>query len=276
MLFSTLSLRSLASRFYGRQSLAYLLAVAFSVGGVQAQTSLEMQELNTALQVAAQKIQALEQQVASAKDKNEALIQSTAAANQEAAELKDRYERLRGLLEGLGISALENNREQTQDRLLSALSDLRLAETSRRDLAKHMMELTEASLAFAKTIQSPDPIAADGLQKALINAENSLAANARKTSDEDIQAANTQPDLQNVRIVSLKADLGIAVLSVGSRDGIKPGMPFEIYREDKPIAKIRVTEVRHSVCGAVVQELASVTNPVRVGDQAKVDITQPF
>jgi hypothetical protein len=48
-------------------------------------------------------------------------------------------------------------------------------------------------------------------------------------------------------------------------------MPFEIFREDKPIAKVLVTEVRNSVSGAIVQDLANVSNPVRVGDKGKVD-----
>lgn len=247
-----------------------LFAAWVMLGAVQAQTSFELQELNTTLQVAAQKIQALEIQIAAAKDKNDALAQSAAASNQEALELKDRYERLRGLLEGLGISALENNREQTQDRLLSALSDLRISETSRQKLADSLMQLAEASLVFAKTVPNPDAAAGDQLQKALVKAEATLAgASANPASD-----SPPVGDLQDARIVSLKNELGIAVIGVGSRDGVKPGMPFEIYREDKPIAKLLVTEVRHSVSGAVVQELASISDPVRVGDRAKVDITR--
>jgi type II secretory pathway component PulM len=252
------------------QRTVLLLAAVVMLSDGQAQTSFELQELNTTLQVAAQKIQTLEAQIIAAKDKNDALAQSAAASNQEALELKDRYERLRVLLEGLGISALENNREQTQDRLLSALSDLRISEASRQNLADSLMQLAEASLVFAKTVQNPDSVSGDQLQKALVKAESTLAGASATPS------ADTGPavDLQDSRIVSLKNELGIAVIAVGSRDGVKPGMPFEIYREDKPIAKILVTEVRHSVSGAVIQELASVSDPVRVGDRAKVDITR--
>jgi FtsZ-binding cell division protein ZapB len=252
------------------QQATLLLAVMVGLGVAQAQTSFELQELNTTLQVAAQKIQALEARIASAKDKNDALAQSAAASNQEAAELKDRYERLRSLLEGLGIAALENNREQTQDRLLSAVSDLRISEDSRKKLADSLMELAEASLVFAKTVQNPDAVAGDRLQKALVKAEATLAGASSRVAEDTAPTA----DLMDARIVSLKNELGIAVIGVGARDGVKPGMPFEIYREDKPIAKVLVTEVRNSVSGAVVQELASVTNPVRVGDRAKVDITR--
>ncbi|GAA5134580.1 hypothetical protein GCM10023213_06630 [Prosthecobacter algae] len=242
------------------------------LGGAQAQTAFELQELNMTLQVAAQKIQALESQLAASKDKTDALTQSAAAANQEANDLKDRYEKLRGLLEGLGIAALENSTDQTQGRLLSAISDLRIAETSRQKLADSLMELAEASLQFAKTVQTPDAASSDRLSKALTKAEAVLIAAAAPEGTAPAEPAN----LQDARIVSLKPDLGIAVLSVGSRDGVKPGMPFEIYREDKPIAKILVTEVRSSVSGAVVQELANATDPVKVGDRGKVDINRSF
>jgi septal ring factor EnvC (AmiA/AmiB activator) len=252
------------------QPIMLLLAAVVMLDGAQAQTSFELQELNTTLQVAAQKIQALEAQIAASKDKNDALAQSAAASNQEALELKDRYERLRGLLEGLGISALENNREQTQDRLLLALSDLRISEASRQKLADSLMLLAEASLVFAKTVPNPDAVTGAQLQKVLVQAESTLAGASASPSNTTASA----DDLQDARIVSLKNELGVAVIGVGSRDGVKPGMPFEIYREDKPIAKILVTEVRHSVSGAVVQELASVSDPVRVGDRAKVDITR--
>ena len=253
-----------------RASLLLAAVVVMACGAARGQAALELQELNTTLQVAAEKIKDLETQLAAAKDKSDAMAQSAAAANQEAAELKDRYERLRGLLEGLGIAALENSTDQTQERLLSALSDFRLSENSRRKLADSLMELAEASMQFAKGITNPEPVASERLSKALSQAESALIAAAARPGE--VQATN----LQDARIVSLKPDIGIAVLSVGARDGVKPGMPFEIYREDKPIAKILVTEVRSSVSGAVVQELANPADPVQVGDRGKVDTTRSF
>jgi hypothetical protein len=248
-----------------------LFAAWVACGPAHAQTAFEYQELNTALQLAAQKIQMLESQLAAAQGRSEALAQSAAAANQEAAELRERHDRLRGLLEGLGIAALEHSPDAVQERLLAALSDLRVAETSRRRLADTLMELAEVSIDFAKTAKESDSAAEQRLARVLEQAEQVLVA-ASAAPAETAEPAS----LQEARVVSLKPELGIAVISVGARDGVKPGMPFEIFREDKPIAKILVTEVRSSVSGAVVQELANKADPVKVGDRGKVDINRSF
>ncbi len=246
-----------------------LLLLAVGMVGVRADDRLENQELLLSLQVAAAKVQALEAAAAAAKDKSDALAQSAAAANAESGELKERYEKLRGLLEGLGVGALENAKDQTQERLLAALGDMRILKEQRDSLAESLIEMAESSMALMKASPNADPSAADRVNKAITKADAALVK-AGGTQDASIPAG----DLQNARIVSLKAEIGIAVLSVGARDGVKPGMPFEIFREDKPIAKILVTEVRNTVCGAVVQELASASDPVRVGDRGRVDLSK--
>lgn len=249
-----------------RTTLSLLLAAGAS--GLRADDRLELQELHTTLQVAAAKIQALEAQALASKDKNDALAQSAAAANAESNELKDRYEKLRGLLEGLGVGALENSKDQTQERLLGALSDLRIMKEQRDELANALIELAESGMGLMKSAQNADPAAADRLNKAITLADAALVKAGGSQSGQMVG------DLQNARVVSLKNELGIAVLSIGAKDGVKPGMPFEIFREDKPIAKVLVTEVRNSVCGAVVQELASTNDPVRVGDRGRVDLNK--
>lgn len=244
-----------------------LIAVV-GLGVVRADDRLELQELHTTLQVAAAKIKALEAQVKASKDKGDALAQSAAAANAESTELKERYEKLRGLLEGLGIGALENSKDQTQERLLAALSDLRIMKEQRDTLAEALIETAEAGMGLMNAAPNADPAAKDRINRAITQAD---AALVKVGGAVEGQAA---ADLQSVRVVSFKADLGIVVLSVGAKDGVKPGMPFEVYREDKPVAKVLVTEVRNSVSGAVVQELASANDPVRVGDRGRVDLSK--
>jgi FKBP-type peptidyl-prolyl cis-trans isomerase len=239
-----------------------------SAWGQQFDKGIELRELQENLVIAAERNKALETQLAAAKEQNAALAQSVAAANAEAGQLKESYERLRGLLEGLGIGALENSTDQVQERLITALSDLRLADTQKKKAAEALMALAEATLAYVKTAQSTDDTAKKNLETAMEKTEAALrAANAQGGADVPAKS------LHEARVVSLKPEFGVAVLDVGSRDGVKPGMPFEIYREDKPIAKVLVTEVRKAVSGAVVQENMNEKDPIRVGDRGKVSAT---
>jgi len=77
-------------------------------------------------------------------------------------------------------------------------------------------------------------------------------------------------------VVSYKEEQAVVVLNLGARDGVKIGMPFSIYREDHPIAKALVVDVRKSVCGAVVQEVINNKIPVQVGDRGKVATDRTF
>lgn len=232
---------------------------------------IELLELQTTLQVAHAKVQELEKQVAAAREQNAALTQSAAAANAEAGQLKENYERLRGLLEGLGIGALENSTDQVQERLLTALSDLRIITDHKKKITECLVDLAEAALMFAKTAPSADPEAKKKLDAVISSSEQVLRTIGISGDD-----GAPPKGLHDARVVSLKSELGVAVLDVGSRDGVKPGMPFEIYREDKPVARVLVTEVRKGVCGAVVQELMNQADPIKVGDRGKVDPTRTF
>lgn len=253
---------------------ARLLAVAAGLvacADVQAlDERIELKELQTTLDVAYAKIQALEKETVALTEQKEALSQSAAAANAQVSQLRENYERLRGLLEGLGIGALENSTSEVQDRLVASLNDLRLVDARRQKATEALIALAEASMAFAKTVPNPDNDAANQLVKALGEADSVIQnANGGQT----IPGAG---DLHNARVVSLKQELGILVLGVGSKDGVKPGMPFEIYRADKPIARALVTDVRQSVSGAVVQTLVSDSDPVQVGDRGQVDPNKTF
>jgi hypothetical protein len=55
---------------------------------------------------------------------------------------------------------------------------------------------------------------------------------------------------------------------------VHPGMPFSIYRKDKPIAHALVVDVRAGICGAVIRDQVSKDDPVKVGDTGKVDTSK--
>lgn len=258
---------------------ALLVAAAAYCGGVRAQQpapfdgKIELLELQTTLQVAHAKIQELEKQLAAAKEQNVALAQGTAAANAEVVQLKDNHERLRGLLEGLGIGALENSTDQVQERLLGALSDLRIVTDQKKKLSDSLVGLAEASMVFAKTAQNSDAEARRTLETALAKGDQVLRAANNVAAGDEGKAAKS---LHEARVVSMKPEFGVAILDVGSRDGVKPGMPFEITRGEKTVGRVFVTDVRKGVSGAVVQEVVNPADPVKVGDRGKVEANRTF
>ena len=263
----------LSSRLTARTLLltAAMGLTGFGVSAQQFDSKIELLELQTTLQVANAKIQELEKQLVAAKEQTAALMQGAASANAESTQLKENYEKLRGLLEGLGIGALENSTDQVQERLLGALSDLRIVDGQKKKVSEALVSLAEASMLFARAAQTTDEDARKALEQALATSDQVLRSASLGSDDPALTKS-----LHEARIVSLKQELGVVVLDVGSRDGVKPGMPFEIYREDKPVARALVTEVRKGVSGAVVQELMNAADPVKVGDRGKVDTNRTF
>jgi hypothetical protein len=242
--------------------------LAMVVCGQTPDDRLELQEARATVQISATRINELEKQVAKAKDQLNALTESLATANGDSQQARQAYEQLRVQMEGLGIAALDKTNNETQERLLNALSDLRILEQRRRTLVDALIGLSEASLAYAKSAPQGDATSRENLDKSLAAAEKAVGE-GQKNGDKADNA-----DLQNAQVVSLKDELGIAVFNVGSRHGVHPGMPFSIYRKDKPIAHALVVDVRAGICGAVINDVVSKDEPVKVGDTGKVDISK--
>ncbi|MEP6602637.1 MAG: hypothetical protein ABJB69_01670 [Spartobacteria bacterium] len=52
---------------------------------------------------------------------------------------------------------------------------------------------------------------------------------------------------------------------------MKIGMPMRVMRGDKKVATLRVVDVRQKICGAVIQEMDSQKDKIKVGDRLEVD-----
>ena len=265
-------LAALTSRIIALPALLVAVVVA---SGVRAQgqqpSNLEMVELKAQLETSARLVTELETKLAAEKARTASLTQSLATATSQATQAMESYKRLRELMEGLGVGALEGSTDQVQDRLLSALKDLRLVDEQKQKVSEALMSLSEATLAYVKTSQSSDPEARKKLDQVLDAAEQVVrTANATGTAEAG------PGDLHNARVVSYTSEQGVVVFNLGARDGVKVGMPFTVFREDRPIAKALVVDVRKSICGAVVQDVINNKVPVQIGDRGKVAIDRSF
>ena len=85
------------------------------------------------------------------------------------------------------------------------------------------------------------------------------------------KAAEPPADLQNGKVSAVKPELGCVVINLGSRQGVKVGMPFQVRRGTKLIATIRVVDARQGFAGTVIQNLVSDKDPIKLGDTVRVD-----
>jgi hypothetical protein len=96
----------------------------------------------------------------------------------------------------------------------------------------------------------------------------------RKTAeilDSDSPLPQQEPTLQTAQVVDVKDNLSLVVANIGSKHGVKIGMPLRILREGEPVGSAKVIEVRERISGAVIQNLTRETLRVSKGDQLIVD-----
>ena len=73
---------------------------------------------------------------------------------------------------------------------------------------------------------------------------------------------------------SVKDEWSLVVGNLGEKQGVKIGMPLRVVREGRLIATLRVVDVRQKICGAVIQEMVSEKEKVKVGDRLQADARQ--
>jgi hypothetical protein len=259
-------------------STSKLNSVRFALAGLVAcllmsaegQDALEFQELQNTLRTAYTKIKALEGAEKAGGVPSAALQESTATAHAEAAALKEQYLQLRGLIDALDISAIENGEDEKAARLVAALNDLRLIKQEQKRLVDSLFSLLDASSEYSQVATPGNPESVKKLGVAMQNAEAALKSSISQAGDP------ARKDLTDASVVSIKPEIGVIVLDVGIRDGAKPGMPFNIFRADKPIARVLVTDVRSTVSGAVVREVFSPSDKLMIGDRGQADASQSF
>lgn len=188
-----------------------------------------------------------------------ALAASLAKANAEAAALREENAQLKLQAETLGLAGLKPELRPLQERLIAAVADYRLADQKVKQLTERVVSLSESSLALLS--DPSDPASKARLQQELTAANTALISNKA--------AENAAPvALDSAKVISLKDDLGLAVINTGSESGLRLGTPMRIVRSEKTIATGLVVDVRNRIAG-VLMTSANTAGALKVGDQAK-------
>lgn len=192
------------------------------------------------------------------------LTESLAVANGETELFRRKSDELALRVESLGVAPAGKEEETLRGRLLAAVRDMRLLQKENDAVREQLAGLSEAILTLLKTSEGIDP-------KARLRVEESLRSTTSLLRGGKDPASDRGLGLGNGTVVDVKPDLALVVANLGSRQGVKTGMPFQIWRGDRQIASVRVVDVRDSISGAVVQSTSTPSESVRAGDMIRID-----
>jgi len=206
----------------------------------------------------------LRRQFSIAQQSLRALTSSLAESNAEAELFRRKYSDLELRMEALGLASASKDRAKLEQRLLAAVSDLQLAQKERDEYRDQMLRLNEAMLRYLKTSQGGDAQARMEVETQLRRTNNLVTRSASA-------ADSAEPSLLDGSVISVKDEWSFVVGNLGEKQGVKIGMPMRVMRNDRKIATLRVVDVRQKICGAVIQEMDSEKEKIRIGDRLQVD-----
>lgn len=194
------------------------------------------------------------------------LTESLAVANGETELFKRKADDLSARAEALGIQTAGNETDALRTRLLAAVRDLRLLQKEKDAAREQLVVLTESVMELLKTSEGIDAKSRLKVEERLRSASAFIGGQESR----NVSAAG----LTSGRVVDTKPDLALIVANLGSRQGVKTGMPFQVWRGEKQIASVRVVDVRDAVSGAIVQNTVTPADTVRTGDTLRIDTTR--
>ena len=194
------------------------------------------------------------------------LTESLAVANGETELFKRKADDLSARAEALGIQTAGNETDALRTRLLAAVRDLRLLQKEKDAAREQLVALTESVMELLKTSEGIDAKYHLKVEERLRSASAFIGGQESK----NVSGAG----LTTGRVVDTKPDLALIVANLGSRQGVKTGMPFQVWRGQKQIASVRVVDVRDAVSGAIVQNTVTPADTVRTGDTLIIDSTR--
>lgn len=259
-------MRSKGSRFVLRRSLVFLIGCITLARGLAAEgdSSLSDSKVENAPVTAAALLaqnDELRQQLSLSQETVQTLTTSLAESNAEAEVFRRKFNDLQLRMEALGLASADKDRAKLEQRLLTAVSDLQLAQKDRDQFRDQMLQLSETVLHYLKTTEGGNA-----------QARSEVEAQLRGTNALVERSANTslpQVSLLDASVIGVKEEWSFVVGNFGAQQGVKIGMPLRVKRGDAVVATLRVIDVRQRICGAVIEE--SGKEKIKVGDRLEVD-----
>jgi chromosome segregation ATPase len=248
------------------------LAMELAAQGDTGQSSftdldIEFTETQLNLRTAADENRALKRGLEESRQAVKTLTESLAVANSEAELFRRETAELKLRLEALGLESATDDRAGLEQRLLKAVRDLQLVTEEKQKLSEQLVKLSEALIRFLKGVESSDPEARMALEAELRSAGQALGLVPANVHE----ATPVASSLTDAMVISYKEDFQLIVVNAGEKQGMKIGMPLEIWRESSLVGRALVVDVRDKISGAVIQDTSSMKEKVKVGDRLRVE-----
>jgi hypothetical protein len=233
--------------------------------GSLTEREIESSETKTALGVLLRDNAALEKKLQEAEASIAALQKNLAVANAESEVFKRQAMELKLRLEALGLDAA-GDPAKLEQKLLKAVSNLRIAEEDRKEVLSALIELSEAVLAYQQVSSSTSAEAREVLEAAVRKAHRAMGVSSSGAAE----ATAVPATLTDASVIAVKDELALIVTNVGRQQGVREGMPFRVTRGDEDIGVVRVVDVREKIAGALIQDLRSANRRIQMGDRLRV------
>lgn len=170
-------------------------------------------------------------------------------------------------MEALGASTATPT--ALEQKVLQAANALRHSETSKNELVSLLTRLAKILDGIAKSADPEIRLVVDGEIKKI---DDVLVKTAMGGSLDEATAQAEEPaTLLKGKVSAVKPELECVVINLGSKQGVKVGMPFRVKRGDKDVAMLRVVDTRQTFSGTVIQKKLSDKETVRLGDTITID-----
>ncbi len=227
----------------------------------------ELGEMAVVVESIARREKVLQDQLFTAQETIQALTESLAVSTAEAELFRREYEALRLRTEALGLEALGADKSAIEQRLLQAVNDLRLERERVAKLEGQMIALIESVMAFNVTTEAGDPELRLAVEEQMRLA-TALVENFEMQPSTEFAAGS----LSESRVISVKREWSLVVGNIGSRQGLRVGMPLEVVRDGRQLAQVLAVDVRERIFGGVIQSTSNLSDQILVGDRMRVAV----
>ena len=192
-------------------------------------------------------------------------------SNAEAVEFRKSYNDVRLQLEAFGIESVTDGQSGIEARLLKAMNDIRILEEEKLALSESLINLSDVTLRLIDAVENKksDNELIENVKDAVDDSDIALGIGRIEGSENFVDGT-----IHEASIIGVKDDHGVVVLNIGTNSGAKIGMPFRLFRKDRPVGTSIIIDVRDNISAALIKNLKIQEDYPKVGDLASVDTTQ--